>query len=617
MTLTLPTAKTKPTTDLAKQSILLYGVPKLGKCLAGNSVLYDPTSGQPVTLADLVTSKEGAVLSMGMAGTIKSADPTDYIDNGEAMLFRITTQSGRTIDATAEHPFLTREGWAPLSVLKENDKIGVVAEYSSLFGTVRTEPEFLKVLAYLLADGSLGGTSPVFTKVDEEVREDFKQAVETIGDEFLEFVNDQGIPQVRVKGGRIGRNNVLRFIREHGIDGLRSGDKFIPDFVFGLQRERMALFLNRLFSCDGSVEKKKVSYSSKSIRMVRQVQHLLLRFGIVSLMRDRFIDGELYGAELYIAAKEDILRFLDDIGVFGEKQIAAEQLRQGLYSIRAASTQLDRQGNILFDRIKSIVPLGTGRIYDLTIPDTHNFVANDFVVHNSSFASQFPEAMFFECEPGLNHLEVFKVPTYSWETFLEACKIIAKGDHNFKTLVIDTVDNAFKMCSDYVCAKHGIEYEGDMGHGKGWALVKNEWHRVLTRLASLPYGLILISHAVDKTIETRTGEYTKTTPSLPDRARNVVLGLVDIILYGDSVSRKDAAGNLVVDRVLRTKPHPTYEAGDRTGRLPEMLPLSYAAFHSAFSVTSSNSTAQSPAPGKGPAASSSTPGSTLAGKAVK
>ncbi len=178
----------------------------------------------------------------------------------------------------------------------------------------------------------------------------------------------------------------------------------------------------------------------------------------------------------------------------------------------------------------------------------------------SSFASQFPEAMFFECEPGLNHLEVFKVPTYSWEAFLEACKLLAKGDHNFKTLVIDTVDNAFKMCSDYVCAKHGIEYEGDMGHGKGWALVKNEWHRVLTRLASLPYGLILISHAVDKTIETRTGEYTKTTPSLPDRARNVVLGLVDIILYGDSISRKDAAGNLVVDRVLRTKPHPTYEA---------------------------------------------------------
>ena len=203
----------------------------------------------------------------------------------------------------------------------------------------------------------------------------------------------------------------------------------------------------------------------------------------------------------------------------------------------------------------------------------------------STLASKFPKAVFFECEPGLNHLSVFKVPTYRWEDFLEACKLIAKGDHDFKTIVIDTVDNAFKMCSEHVCAKHGIDYEGDMAHGKGWALVKNEWHRVLTRLASLPYGLILISHAVDKTIETRTGEFTKTQPSLPDRARNVVLGLVDIILFAETVARKDAEGNIVIDRVLRTKPHPTYEAGDRTGRLPEVLPLDYGAFVKAFEAT--------------------------------
>ena len=228
----------------------------------------------------------------------------------------------------------------------------------------------------------------------------------------------------------------------------------------------------------------------------------------------------------------------------------------------------------------------------------------------STFASKAPGALFFECEPGLNHLEVFKVPTYSWEAFLEACKLVAKGDHNFKTIVIDTVDNAFKMCSDYVCAKHGIEYEGDMGHGKGWALVKNEWHRVLTRLASLPYGLILISHAIDKTIETRTGEYTKTTPSLPDRARNVVLGLVDIILFGDSVAKKDAAGNVTVERVLRTKPHPTYEAGDRTGRLPELLPLDYEQFVKAF-----NSPARSSETGTGSAAKSPAPASTPSAKA--
>ena len=609
MSLTLPTQRTKPVTDLDKQTILLYSAPKLGKCLAGNTTLYDPRSGQPTSLSRFVVEEQGDVLSMGMAGVIAPATPSKYITNPEDELYRVTTQTGRVIEATAEHPFLTRTGWVPLNMLAENDRVAVVAEYSSLFGGVSTEHDFIKILAYLMTDGSLGNTSPIFTKLDDEVREDFKQAVESVGDGFLEYDSDNGIQQVRVKGKSVGRNNVLRFLREHGLDGLRSADKFIPDFVYGLKKERLALFLNRLFSCDGSIEKKKVSYSSKSIRLVRQVQHLLLRFGIVSVIRDKFIDGELYGAELYIAGKDDVLRFLDDIGVFGEKQVAAEHLRDALYSIRCSGTQLDRHGNILFDRIRSIEPIGIAPVYDLTVPDNHNFVANDFIVHNSTFASRFPEAIFFECEPGLSHLEVFKVPTYNWDDFLAACKLVAQGNHPFKTIVIDTADNAFKFCSEHVCGKHNIEYEGDMGHGKGWALVKNEWHRVLTRLASLPYGLVLISHAQDKTIETRTGEYTKTQPSLPDRARHVVLGLVDMILYCDAVPRKDANGNTIIDRVMRTKPHPTYEAGDRTGRLPELLPLDYDAFVKAFTAAAPGNS-----PGTGAASERTKPGSTQTGK---
>ena len=206
-------------------------------------------------------------------------------------------------------------------------------------------------------------------------------------------------------------------------------------------------------------------------------------------------------------------------------------------------------------------------------------------IGKSTFASRFPGALFFECEPGLGELEVFKVPTYTWPDFLSACKLVAAGNHPFKTIVIDTCDNAFKFCSDHVCAQHNIEYEGDLDHGKGWAFVKGEWHRVLTRLASLPYGLVLISHAVDKQMKTRTDEYTKTQPSLPDRARSVVLGLVDIILYCDTVTRKGKDGALVIDRVVRTKPNPAYEAGDRTGRLPELLPLDFEAFQKAFNGT--------------------------------
>ena len=203
-------------------------------------------------------------------------------------------------------------------------------------------------------------------------------------------------------------------------------------------------------------------------------------------------------------------------------------------------------------------------------------------IGKSVTASKFPGAIFLECEPGLNELEVFKIPTYSWDAFKDACKLLAEGDHEFKTIVVDTVDNAFRYCTDAVNAQNSIQYEGDLPHGKGWGLVKNEWHRVLTKLASLPYGLVLISHAQDKRIETRTGEYIKTQPSLPDRARAVVLGLVDMILYCDTETSKGEDGSHTVRRVIRTKPHPTYEAGDRTNRLPDVLPLSFKAFEAAF-----------------------------------
>jgi hypothetical protein len=85
---------------------------------------------------------------------------------------------------------------------------------------------------------------------------------------------------------------------------------------------------------------------------------------------------------------------------------------------------------------------------------------------------------------------------------------------------------------------------------------------------------------------------------------------VDIILFGDSVAKKDTAGNVTIERVVRTKPHPTYEAGDRTGRLPELLPLDYEQFVKAF-----NSPARSSESGTSSAAKSSTPVSTVQGKA--
>jgi hypothetical protein len=216
-------------------------------------------------------------------------------------------------------------------------------------------------------------------------------------------------------------------------------------------------------------------------------------------------------------------------------------------------------------------------------------------IGKSTLCSHAEGALFLATEAGLNNLDVYQVPIGSWEDLLGACREIAEGKHPFKTIIIDTVDNAYRMCVEQVCQKQKIEHESDLGYGKGYALVNNEFYRVLNKLALLPYGLFLISHSQDKEIETRTGKLTRAVPTLPDKARKIVLGMVDIILYCDLETTIDPSGRPVVRRVLRTKPHLNYEAGDRTGRLPEVIDLDFQAFAGAFGAPDATATSGAPA----------------------
>ncbi len=220
-------------------------------------------------------------------------------------------------------------------------------------------------------------------------------------------------------------------------------------------------------------------------------------------------------------------------------------------------------------------------------------------IGKSTFCSQSDGALFLATEPGLNALEVFQAPIQSWDDLLNACAEVTEGKHPFKTIVIDTIDNAYKFCTDYIIKKFKIEHESDLGYGKGYALVNNEFQRVLTKLAFLPYGLFLVSHAKEIEIETRTGKYTRIVPTLPDKARKIVLGMVDQVLFCDLELTTGDDGAKSVRRVIRTKPSLYYEAGDRTGRLPETIDLEFRKYLDAFNAAVAT---LEPQPAKAPAA---------------
>ena len=203
-------------------------------------------------------------------------------------------------------------------------------------------------------------------------------------------------------------------------------------------------------------------------------------------------------------------------------------------------------------------------------------------IGKSTFCAQSDRALFLATEPGLNALDVYQVPVQTWEELRNACGEVEKGEHPFKTVIIDTIDNAYKFCTDFTVKKYNIEHESDLGYGKGYALVNNEFQRVLTKLAFLPYGLFLISHAKETEIDNRTEKYTRVVPTLPDKARKIVLGMADMVLYCGLEAADGEGKEKVFRRVIRTKPSLYYEAGDRTGRLPETIDLDFNRFMDAF-----------------------------------
>lgn len=233
-------------------------------------------------------------------------------------------------------------------------------------------------------------------------------------------------------------------------------------------------------------------------------------------------------------------------------------------------------------------------------------------IGKSTMCSHAEGAVFLATEAGLNSLEVFQVPITSWEEFLAACAELAEGKHSFRTVIIDTLDAAYSLCAAHVLRKNGVTHESELPYGRGYALISNEFTRVLSKLSFLGMGKIYVCHASEIDIESRTGKTTRIVPSIPERIRKTVLATVDVIGYADLDMAPGPDGKPMIRRVMRTKPHPNFEAGDRTGRLPETIDLDWGRFLEAFNrpaaaneASASRTTpAQAEAPGRKPAAAS-------------
>lgn len=207
----------------------------------------------------------------------------------------------------------------------------------------------------------------------------------------------------------------------------------------------------------------------------------------------------------------------------------------------------------------------------INVQDIRMVICGPPKIGKTNLCSGWPNALFGATEKGYKALQVFKVDIKSWKGFKKFNDKVVDGKHEFRTIVIDTVDMLWKYCVEQVCNDLNIDHVSDEDWGKGYDMVSTEFENELNRLFMTDYGIILVSHTKTSDMYSSKGRSSKTTSSLSNQARRVLIPKVDVIGIMSVKTVKNSDGSYKDKRVISFRHTENEEGGDRTGRLPEQL----------------------------------------------
>jgi hypothetical protein len=195
-------------------------------------------------------------------------------------------------------------------------------------------------------------------------------------------------------------------------------------------------------------------------------------------------------------------------------------------------------------------------------------------IGKSTLFSKFPGVYFLPTEPGFKALKVRKTEIPNWQTFRKFIEWAEKHPSaiaDVKLWCIDTVTNLSKFCMQWVCGREGISHPSDQEWGKGWEAYADEFAFWILRLAHLRKGIGFIAHSNTTEIVSRHVKITKNIPDIPKTCYRLINNLADVIVEMNYVDKGENLEKLGEMRCLFTKPSEIRDAGDRTGRLPEVI----------------------------------------------
>ncbi|PPA62035.1 DNA gyrase subunit A [Micromonospora chalcea] len=270
-----------------------------------------------------------------------------FFHSGEHPTLRLRTREGYELTGTHNHPVLCLVNvagvptllWKLLAEIAPGDRVVLQRTVPDEIGYPMLEHVEAAVLAgAFVSEGWVSENRAGFNNVDRE----FFVRVLTAYDLAVggpRYVAERVI----ASGSTLHELDVQDLIALRAsvlgeMVGARSAGKFVPEFVWRGPAAVKRAFLQALFEGDGSSSLLprhtiQVSYSTRSERLAREVQQLLLEFGVVS-RQCRYDNGEI---KVVVTNRRDARIFAAHVGFLGRKQA---KLESELAQVPASSTAL-------------------------------------------------------------------------------------------------------------------------------------------------------------------------------------------------------------------------------------------------------------------------------------
>jgi len=409
-----------PATGAASRSFVLAGkvdgVVRIGgeyfilehKCVTGDSRIYDYRSGELLTVREMARRQIAPViLGINDHGRLTHAQAGIPQPDKVRDVFRVVLKSGRTITVSDNHPVLTHRGWVIAGALKKGDWAAVPRITQSTHTQSPFSDDEVKLVGYMLADGTL--STLAFSKSEGPVLDDFLAAAGRLGIRFHVQRRDDRSPQVRLSKAP---DSPARLLMERlGLYEECADEKHLPDALHSITNRQVGLLLGALWSTDGSVdvfeekrpncsrihEKIRIAYTSRSHALCSGIQKLLLRLGVYSSVTRSSV---AYQGERRTVFNTRVIgrgskRTFLDLAITGTIPIlkypevvrSARALVKPDEDPRMEPSGLPgwlQEAEVFWDPVEVVVVSGRQLMYNLTVPEIHNFAVDDIVTHNTA-----------------------------------------------------------------------------------------------------------------------------------------------------------------------------------------------------------------------------------------